>query len=215
MFRSIRPVVFTTTFDWRWRACFVRGQSRKGRQQSCARPGWPCTSKTIPRSGDFEGIIPPGNYGAGHGLGCRGVRGRDRESGEGFYSGKLHLLLRGRKLKGEWILVKDKREEESGRWLLIKAGEDLPPISAKGDDTSVLSGRSMRRITEDKDAQWESNRTHTATQSRSQTNAEAHGTHLHRADASQAGTELPPGEEWTFEIKFDGYRCVAVKRAPR
>ena len=22
---------------------------------------------------------------------------------------------------------------------------------------------------------------------------------------------LPVGEKWTFEIKFDGYRCVAVK----
>jgi DNA ligase D-like protein (predicted ligase) len=25
-------------------------------------------------------------------------------------------------------------------------------------------------------------------------------------------TALPAGEKWTFEIKFDGYRCVAVKR---
>ena len=26
------------------------------------------------------------------------------------------------------------------------------------------------------------------------------------------GTALPAGEKWTFEIKFDGYRCIAVKR---
>jgi bifunctional non-homologous end joining protein LigD len=25
-------------------------------------------------------------------------------------------------------------------------------------------------------------------------------------------TELPTDENWTFEIKFDGYRCIAVKR---
>ena len=25
-------------------------------------------------------------------------------------------------------------------------------------------------------------------------------------------SELPSGEKWTFEIKFDGYRCIAVKR---
>ena len=25
-------------------------------------------------------------------------------------------------------------------------------------------------------------------------------------------TSLPAGEKWTFEIKFDGYRCVAAKR---
>jgi bifunctional non-homologous end joining protein LigD len=28
----------------------------------------------------------------------------------------------------------------------------------------------------------------------------------------KAVTALPPGEKWTFEIKFDGYRCIAVKR---
>ena len=26
-------------------------------------------------------------------------------------------------------------------------------------------------------------------------------------------TALPAGEKWTFEIKLDGYRCIAVKRA--
>ena len=25
-------------------------------------------------------------------------------------------------------------------------------------------------------------------------------------------TALPAGEKWTYEIKFDGYRCIAVKR---
>jgi bifunctional non-homologous end joining protein LigD len=25
-------------------------------------------------------------------------------------------------------------------------------------------------------------------------------------------TALPSDEQWTFEIKFDGYRCIAVKR---
>ena len=25
-------------------------------------------------------------------------------------------------------------------------------------------------------------------------------------------SSLPTGENWTFEIKFDGYRCLAVKR---
>ena len=26
-------------------------------------------------------------------------------------------------------------------------------------------------------------------------------------------TVLPESKKWTFEIKFDGYRCIAVKRA--
>ena len=25
-------------------------------------------------------------------------------------------------------------------------------------------------------------------------------------------TALPADDKWTFEIKFDGYRCIAVKR---
>jgi ATP-dependent DNA ligase len=28
----------------------------------------------------------------------------------------------------------------------------------------------------------------------------------------KAVTSLPTDEKWTFEIKFDGYRCVAVAR---
>jgi bifunctional non-homologous end joining protein LigD len=28
----------------------------------------------------------------------------------------------------------------------------------------------------------------------------------------KAVTALPSDEQWTFEIKFDGYRCIAVKR---
>jgi hypothetical protein len=27
-------------------------------------------------------------------------------------------------------------------------------------------------------------------------------------------TALPSSENWTFEIKFDGYSCIAVKRGP-
>ena len=28
----------------------------------------------------------------------------------------------------------------------------------------------------------------------------------------KAVTALPTGESWTFEIKFDGYRCIVVRR---
>jgi bifunctional non-homologous end joining protein LigD len=109
---------------------------------------------------DFEGAIPPGNYGAGtvmvwdHG---------DYEDLTGnpdaaFHAGKLHLVMRGTKLKGEWILAKDHREEGSNKWLLIKAGESLSPFSEKDDGTSVLSGRSMNEIAEADETQWQSNR---------------------------------------------------------
>ncbi|MBV9105905.1 MAG: non-homologous end-joining DNA ligase [Verrucomicrobia bacterium] len=109
--------------------------------------------------GDFEGTIPSGNYGAGTVmLWDRGeyedVTGNPTGA---FYAGKLHLVLRGTKLKGEWILVKNHREENN-KWLLIKAAESLPPFPEEVDDRSVLSGRSMAEIAKANDAQWQSNR---------------------------------------------------------
>jgi bifunctional non-homologous end joining protein LigD len=70
----------------------------------------------------------------------------------------MHIVMQGKKLKGEWILVKDNREPESNKWLLIKAGESMPRFSAKVDDTSAISRRSMAAIAKANDAQWQSNR---------------------------------------------------------
>jgi bifunctional non-homologous end joining protein LigD len=103
----------------------------------------------------FEGTIPPGNYGAGTVMvwdqgHYEDITGNPTAA---FYAGKMHVVLHGRKLKGEWILVKDRREaEESNKWLLIKAG-DSQPLSKKADDTSAISGRSMAEIAASNDAQ--------------------------------------------------------------
>ena len=71
----------------------------------------------------------------------------------------------------------------------------------------------MRRITEDKDAQWESNRMQTADSATAgrPTRRRTEPAFIEPMQAKPV-TKLPPGEEWTFEIKFDGYRCVAVKQ---
>jgi bifunctional non-homologous end joining protein LigD len=108
---------------------------------------------------DFEGTIPPGNYGAGTVMVWDQGEYEDLTGNPAaaFHQGKMHIIMRGKKLKGEWILVKDRREEDSNKWLLIKAGEPLK-LSAKADDTSVLSGRSMRQIATANDKQWQSNR---------------------------------------------------------
>src|SRR4029077_6109140 len=69
--------------------------------------------------GDFEGVIPEGNYGAGAVIVCdrgRWVPLEDPE--EGMSNGKLLFELRGYKLKGRWTLVKLKKGEKE--WLLIK-----------------------------------------------------------------------------------------------
>jgi bifunctional non-homologous end joining protein LigD len=69
--------------------------------------------------GDFEGVIPEGNYGAG------GVIVWDRgewvpieDWRQGLEKGKLLFELKGYKLHGKWTLVKLKKSEKD--WLLIK-----------------------------------------------------------------------------------------------
>ena len=96
--------------------------------------------------GDFEGLIPEGNYGAG------GVIVWDRgqwlpvgDPAEGLVKGKLLFELRGLKLHGMWTLVKLKKGEKE--WLLIKerdgyatSGGEPPP------EESVLSGLTVEDL---------------------------------------------------------------------
>ena len=163
----------------------------------------------------FEGTIPAGNYGAGtvmvwdHGV-YGDITGNPAAA---FHAGKMHLVLQGQKLKGEWILVKDKREPESNKWLLIKAGESMKPIPPKLDDKSAISGRSMAAIAKANDAQWQSNRPIKQTKSDQPRARKAKRTAPKFVEPMQckAVTKLPDKADWTFEIKFDGYRCLAVK----
>ncbi|MEO5803160.1 MAG: non-homologous end-joining DNA ligase [Verrucomicrobiota bacterium] len=109
----------------------------------------------------FEGTIPEGNYGGGTVMvwdtGTYEVSSTDPLAA--LKEGKLHLQMAGKKLKGEWALVRIKpRPGEKESWLLFKGGEDANPLSAKKDDESVLTGRSMGKIASDNDAQWASNR---------------------------------------------------------
>ncbi len=112
--------------------------------------------------GDFEGVIPEGNYGAGSVMVWdTGTWEPFHDVTEGLRSGKLHFVLHGKKLDGEWTLVRMRaRSEASGKdeWLLIKSGEDIKPISAKKDDESVLSHRTMAQIAGQKKRVWQSNR---------------------------------------------------------
>src|SRR3989440_5933462 len=104
----------------------------------------------------FEGVIPPGQYGAGEVIvwDC-GVyspdeggetwfhdRGQaEREVMEGLEKGKLSILLRGEKLKGSFALVRTKDKKQ---WLLIKHKDRFAAAAAIVDVTtqnrSVLSG---------------------------------------------------------------------------
>lgn len=113
--------------------------------------------------GNFEGTIPAGDYGAGTVMlwdsGTYEVSGDDPV--RAYKEGKLHLRLHGKKLNGEWTLVRmrPRNEGDKPQWLLLKSGESLPPISRTAEEHSALSGRSMKEIAGSRSSkEWQSNR---------------------------------------------------------
>jgi bifunctional non-homologous end joining protein LigD len=108
----------------------------------------------------FEGTIPAGNYGAGTvmvwDIGTWENLGP--EPHEGLKTGKLHFQLNGKKLNGEWALVKmhGPRAAKGNEWLLLKHGKAMKPVSSKEDDSSAISGRTMKEIGGPRSRQWTS-----------------------------------------------------------
>src|SRR5947207_12324453 len=110
---------------------------------------------------DFEGIIPQGQYGGGTVMVWD--QGKYYVYGEqplkSLREGKLHLVLDGKKAKGEWTLVRIRgRDGEKNQWLILKTGDDAKPISSKLDDESAQTGRTMKEIADGHNAEWQSNR---------------------------------------------------------
>jgi bifunctional non-homologous end joining protein LigD len=118
----------------------------------------------------FEGIIPEGQYGGGTVMlwdrGAYYVYGE--QPLKSLREGKLHLVLAGEKAKGEWTLVRIRgRDGEKNQWLILKTGGSAKPSSKKAEDQSVKTGRTMKQIAEERDAEWESNREETNPSERS------------------------------------------------
>ena len=157
--------------------------------------------------GDFEGLIPSGNYGAG------GIIVWDRgewvpleDWREGLEKGKLLFELRGYKLHGKWTLVKIKKSERD--WLLIKERDAY--VRQPGDvfpEESVLSGLTVEEV--------KSGQTHASHVRKA---LEAEGLSRGRIDPTTMQAMLAePADDaftrdgWLFELKLDGYRLLACK----
>jgi bifunctional non-homologous end joining protein LigD len=109
---------------------------------------------------NFEGIIPEGNYGGGTVMiwdrGTYYVYGE--QPSKSLREGKLHLVLEGKKAKGEWTLVRIRSGQEKNQWLLMKTGATARLLSKKQEDQSAKTGRTMKQIAKARDAEWESDR---------------------------------------------------------
>lgn len=97
---------------------------------------------------DFQGEIPAGNYGAGYVyLWDKGTyellesngKAFDKEALREWHSGYLKVVLHGKKLKGEFALVKMKGRDENA-WLLIKH-KDKYAVAGKYDSEDYTPQR--------------------------------------------------------------------------
>jgi bifunctional non-homologous end joining protein LigD len=109
----------------------------------------------------FEGVIPPGQYGAGTVMvwdfGTY-ESSEDRPPEEQLASGKIHVVLQGEKLYGAFTLIKLERQSKNSSrrdyWLLIKSRDEYTDpswdIESPRFDYSVLTGRTLEEIRDGK-----------------------------------------------------------------
>ena len=157
---------------------------------------------------DFEGVIPPDNYGAGAVI--LWDRGWYRPVKEGdpleqLAKGKLEVEFFGYKLRGRWTLARMANKEKE--WLLIKKAGG-PVASEELTDRypqSILSGLTVEEI-RDVPAKL------AALRARLQVlKAPRRGVSPRDQPFMLATMAERPfsGKEWLFEIKYDGVRALA------
>jgi len=211
--------------------------------KSWAVPKGPCLDPSIKRLamqvedhpveyGEFEGIIPAGEYGGGTVmLWDTGTWQPIGDPHDGYREGKLRFELHGEKLTGGWTLVRTHRGEsgKNPQWLLIKEKDQQAQSISQGDillesPLSVVSGRELNEIAQSRDKVW-SSKPKTGVGAGKAPKRASKPVSTVKAPALSAAVkqslpekievqlatltqEAPAGDEWLHEIKFDGYRMI-------
>ena len=170
----------------------------------------------------FEGIIPKGNYGAGEVI----------VWDEGWYElsegtdpaaeigkGKIKFVMHGKKMHGEFTLVRIRGRDASGDpWLLIKDHDEYvdEKYDIDKDNKSAKTGRTVESYADDPKApHWISNKK----ASRSSKLVTPSSSRGHKRDPlpkistpmlATLVDEPFDDTDWLFEIKWDGYRAICT-----
>jgi bifunctional non-homologous end joining protein LigD len=114
--------------------------------------------------GDFEGVIPHGEYGGGPVVVWdRGHWKPEGDPNKGYANGRLKFELEGEKLHGTFHLVRTRGQGNAKSWLLMKSkdasaqpGSDSQIVDEHPE--SVISGLRVEEVAVDPERVWHSNR---------------------------------------------------------
>ena len=152
----------------------------------------------------FEGTIPPNQYGAGKVIiWDQGIWVPLEDPHQGMRDGRLKFELRGHKLRGRWTLVRMKKRanERQEAWLLIKEKDEH---GRPANEYSVVDALpdSVKSLPEPAPAPVIPSGPPTG----------ARKAPLPKSLQPELATlvDSPPGDpdNWIYEIKFDGYRML-------
>ena len=174
--------------------------------------------------GDFEGIIPEGNYGAGEVIvwdrGVYRVTDPPGEAADAVRAGKLDIEMFGFKLCGGYAMVRTsgrnprarETRNEKQQWLLIKRHDGFASIDGdvlESRPRSVLSGLTLQELPD---------------ASRLPLGIVAELQKLRAPELkgrlapdqfpfalAKLVSDLVEGGEWLYEIKYDGVRALAIR----
>ncbi len=174
---------------------------------------------------DFEGNIPPKQYGAGSVIVWdRGtyVLAEGDDPAEEIANGKIKFVLRGEKLHGEFTLVKIRnRDGENGDpWLLIKDRDEYadPKYDPADHPESVKTGMTLADVAKDPKAKTWQSKPKARQAAAPATRARAKRDPIPKLKSVMLATLVDApfdDDDWLFEIKWDGYRAICTVNEDR
>ncbi|TDP00273.1 DNA ligase D [Flavobacterium sp. 245] len=165
---------------------------------------------------DFEGTIPEGNYGAGNVIVWDNGTYQPEDFSENpekalmvdLKKGHLSFILKGKKLKGAFSLVKLHGKQENA-WLLIKKNDEyVSHTDILTQDKSVLSQRPLEDL--EKKSEKIVPQEKAKTPFNKKTKRSLSKASFIKPMLANTKTEAFDDSEWVFEKKYDGYRAIAV-----